>query len=93
MNLDRTFHRSETRVLEGNAAARAERIWKKKHLRRELTIQAGVVGLDVGLGDLAVLDDESVALTAGVAEDGGTVEGQVEGRSQLAVRVGEEADA
>lgn len=59
----------------------------------ELTIKAGVVGLDVGLGDLAVLDDESVALTAGVAEDGGTVEGQVEGRSQLAVRVGEEADA
>lgn len=47
----------------------------------------------MSLGDLAVLDDQSVTLAAGVAEDGGTVEGQVKGRCQLAVRVGEEADA
>ena len=35
----------------------------------------------------------SVTLAAGIAEDGGTVEGQVEGRCELAVRVGKEADA
>ena len=57
------------------------------------TVKSGVVGLDVSLSHLAVLDDKSVTLAAGIAEDGGTVEGQVEGRCELAVRVGKEADA
>jgi hypothetical protein len=57
------------------------------------TIDSGVVGLDVSLSHLAVIDDKSVALVAGIAEDGGTVEGQVKSRCELAVRVGKEADA
>jgi hypothetical protein len=57
------------------------------------TVKSGVVGLDVSLSDLAVLDDKSVTLAASIAEDGGTVEGQVKGRCELAVRVGKEADA
>jgi hypothetical protein len=57
------------------------------------TVKSGVVGLDVSLSDLAVLDDKGVTLAASIAEDGGTVEGQVKGRCELAVRVGKEADA
>jgi hypothetical protein len=57
------------------------------------TVKSSVVGLDVSLGHLAVLDNKSVALAAGIAEDGSAVEGQVKGRCELAVRVGKEADA
>ena len=57
------------------------------------TIEASVVGLNEGLGHFAVLDEESVALAAGVAKDGGTIEGEVKSRGKLAVRVGKEADA
>jgi hypothetical protein len=57
------------------------------------TVESGVVGLDVSLGHLAVLDDKSVTLAAGIAEDSGTVERQVKRRCELAVRVGKEADA
>ena len=46
----------------------------------------------MGFGYLAVLNDKSVPLAAGVAKDGGTVEGQVEGAGELAVRIGEEAN-
>ena len=57
------------------------------------TVKPSVVGLDVSLSHLAVLDDKSVALATGIAEDGGTVERQVKSRCELAVRVGKEADA
>ena len=57
------------------------------------TVESSVVGLDVSLNHLAVLNDKSVALATGIAEDGGTVEGEVKGRGELAVRVGKESDA
>jgi hypothetical protein len=57
------------------------------------TVKSSVVGLDVSLSHFAVLDDKSVALATGIAEDGGTVERQVKGRCELAVRVGKEANA
>jgi len=46
----------------------------------------------VGLLDLAVLNDQSVALAAVVAEDGSGIEVEVESLGELAVRVGKEAD-
>ena len=46
----------------------------------------------MGLLDLAVLDDEGVALAADAAEDGGGVKGQVEGFGELGGWVAEEAD-
>lgn len=42
--------------------------------------------------DLAVLDDEGVALGAHAAEDGRGVEAQVQGLGELAGGVGQEAD-
>jgi hypothetical protein len=57
------------------------------------TIKAGVVRLNVSLGHFAVLDNKGVALAAGVAKDGSTIEGQIKGAGKLAVRVGKEADA
>jgi hypothetical protein len=57
------------------------------------TIKASVVGLNVSFGDFAVLNHKSVALAAGIAKDGGTIKGQIKGRSELAVRVGKETDA
>lgn len=41
------------------------------------TIHAGIVRLDVGLGDAAILDHKGVTLAAIAAEDGGPVEGEV----------------
>jgi hypothetical protein len=42
--------------------------------------------------DLAILQDESVALGTAVAEDGYAVKVQLESTGELASRVGEEAD-
>lgn len=61
-------------------------------IHRELTTHASVVGLDVGLLDLAVLDDQGIALAAVVAKDGCGIEVEVESLGELAVRVGKEAD-
>lgn len=63
--------------------------------RREtkLTADTSVVLLNMHLPYFPVFDHESVSLAALVAEDGLAVEGQVEGRGEGAVRVGEEADA
>jgi hypothetical protein len=58
----------------------------------KLTTHASVVGLDVGLLDLTVLDDQGVALAAVVAEDGSGIKVEVESLSELAVRVGKEAN-
>jgi hypothetical protein len=58
----------------------------------KLTTHAGVVGLDVGLLDLAILNDQGVALAAVVAEDGGGIEVEVESLGEFAVGVGKEAD-
>jgi hypothetical protein len=46
----------------------------------------------VGLLDLAVLNDQGVALAAVVAEDGGGIEVEVEGFGELAVGVGKETN-
>ena len=46
----------------------------------------------MGLLDLAVLDDEGVALAADAAEDGSGVKRQVEGFGELGGWVAEEAD-
>ena len=51
------------------------------------TASAGVVGLDVGSLDLAVLDLERVPLPAHAAEDGVPVESQVQRLGELARRV------
>lgn len=58
----------------------------------KLTTHAGVVGLNVGLLDLAVLNDQGVALAAVVAEDGSGIEVEIESLGELAVRVGKETD-
>jgi hypothetical protein len=50
---------------------------EQKEKKKKLTICAGVVRLDVDGLDLALLDDESVALGARVAEDGNGVEAEV----------------
>lgn len=58
-----------------------------------LTGKAGLVGLDVGFGNLAVLDDESVPDAPGAAEDVARVaEVEAEGLCQDERRIGEEAD-
>lgn len=64
-----------------------------KDLRSSRHIQAGVVRLDMGLLDLAVLDNQSVPLAAGPAEDSGAVEGKVQSICEVKLGVGEEADA
>ena len=46
----------------------------------------------MGLLDLAILNDQGVALAAVVAEDGSGIEVEVESLGELAVRVGKEAD-
>jgi hypothetical protein len=61
-------------------------------LRYQLTIETGVVGLHKGLFHLAVLDEQSIALTADVAEDGGAVEGQVKSLAEFGGRVTQKAD-
>lgn len=55
------------------------------------TIHTGVIRFDVSLGDTASLDHKSVPLTAISAEDGGSVEGEVQGGGELGGRVAEEA--
>jgi hypothetical protein len=60
--------------------------------KKRLTTHASVVGLNVGLLDLAVLNDQGVALAAVVAEDGGGIEVEVESLGELAVGVGKETD-
>lgn len=57
-----------------------------------LTINASVVRLDMNLLDLAVLRDQRIALAALVAENGGAIEGQVEGLGELARGVAQEAN-
>jgi len=67
-----------------------------KHLTEDLVdnrdTHASVVGLNVGLLDLAILNDQGVTLAAVVAEDGGGIEIEVESLGELAVGVGKEAD-
>ena len=58
----------------------------------QLTTHASVVGLNVSLLDLAVLDDQGVALAAVVAENGSGIEVEIESLGELAVGVGKEAD-
>lgn len=58
----------------------------------ELTIGAGVVGLDVYGLDLAALDDEGVALGARVPEDGDHVEAEIQGLGEGARGVRQEPD-
>ena len=58
----------------------------------KLTTHASVVGLDVGLLDLTVLDDQGVTLAAVVAEDGSGIEVEVKSLGELAVRVGKETN-
>lgn len=58
----------------------------------EHTIHTGVVGLDKGLLNFAVLNKKSVALAAVVTKDGAAVEAKVESLSELAGGVTQEAD-
>ena len=60
-------------------------------VRVSRTIHSGVIRLDVSLGDTATLDHKSVPLTAISAEDGGSVEGKVQGGGELGGRVAKEA--
>ena len=46
----------------------------------------------MGLLDLAVLDDQGVALAAVVAKNGSGIEVEIESLGELAVGVGKEAD-
>lgn len=43
------------------------------------TVQACVVGFDVGLFDGAVFNDQGVTLGAIASEDGGAVKGEIQG--------------
>lgn len=59
---------------------------------QRLTVHARVVWLDMGLLDLAVLDQQGIALAALIAKDGTAVEREVQGFGEGASRVGNEAD-
>lgn len=61
-------------------------------IQGKLTTHASVVGLDVGLLDLAILNDQGVALAAVVTENGGGIEVEVESLGEGAIGVSEEAD-
>ena len=61
-------------------------------IQGKLTTHASVVGLDVGLLDLAILNDQGVALAAVVTENRGGIEVEVESLGEGAVGVSEEAD-
>lgn len=63
-----------------------------EHLLDSRGVDAGVVGLNVRLLDLAILNDESIALRARLAEDRGALEGKVQGLRELGLRVREEAN-
>lgn len=56
------------------------------------TVETGVVGLHESLLNLAVLDQQGVALAAVVSEDGGAIEGNIERLGELAGGVAQEAD-
>lgn len=56
------------------------------------TVETGVVGLHESLLNLAVLDQQGVALAAVVSEDGGAIEGDIERLGELAGGVAQEAD-
>ena len=60
--------------------------------RGSRTLDAGIVWLNVCLGDAAVLDDEGVSLAAISAEDGGPVEGEFQCGGEARGRITEEAD-
>lgn len=55
-------------------------------------VETGVVGLHESLLNLAVLDQQGVALAAVVSEDGGAIEGDIERLGELAGGVAQEAD-
>lgn len=57
------------------------------HTRNVLTANASVIRLDMGLLDLAVLDNKGVPLAPWPAEDGSAVEVQVEGFGEGEERV------
>jgi hypothetical protein len=58
----------------------------------EHTINAGVVRLDEGLLDLAVLDQKGITLSSLVAEDSASVKVQIQSLGKLACWVGNEAE-
>jgi hypothetical protein len=61
--------------------------------RMILTVQASVIGLDMRLLYLSVLNDKSVPLAPGTPEDGGgTVEVEVEGFCEFELRIGDKAN-
>jgi hypothetical protein len=64
-----------------------------KHWGSRLTANTSVVGLDVDVGDLSILDHEGVSLASVVSQDGCGVELNIEGTGEAAVRVTEEANA
>lgn len=56
------------------------------------TVETSVVGLDESFLDLSVLDKQDIALAAVVTEDSSAVEAEVEGLSELAGGVAQEAN-
>jgi hypothetical protein len=56
------------------------------------TINAGVVRLDEGLLDLAVLNQKSVTLSSLVAEDSASIKVQIQSLGELACWVGDESE-
>ena len=58
----------------------------------EHTIQSSVVTLNVCVLDSTVLSDQGISLGAVTAEDGGTVERQIERLGEAKVGISKEAD-
>lgn len=54
--------------------------------------RARVIRLDVERFDLAILNDDGVALGSVASEDGGSVEGKVQGLCESSGGIGEETD-
>ena len=57
-----------------------------------LTIDSGIVGLDVGTFDFAILSHQSVTLATVLTEHSGTLEREVEVLGELTGWIAEEAD-
>lgn len=80
-----------SKVLE-ESQRRKKRKKEGRKERKQLTSEAGVIGLDKSLLDLPILDHKRVPLAPRPAKDGRAVKGQVERLGKLRRGVAEEAD-
>ena len=56
------------------------------------TIDASIVGLDIGLLDLSIVDHKSISLTSFVSKDRCAIESDIESFGELACGISQEAN-